>query len=58
MGDFGITVKDATLVEKYIANIETLNNQQMFLADVNCDSIVNVQDSTLINKILAKQAIY
>ena len=56
--DEKFTVKDATLVEKYIANIETLNNQQMFLADVNCDSIVNVQDSTLINKILAKQAIY
>lgn len=49
-----VTVKDATLIQKYIASIvDNLNRTQLFLA--NCDGVgdVNIKDATQIQKYCA-----
>lgn len=53
-----LSVQDASLVSKYIANLTDLDNQQWFLSDANCDLVINVKDSTLISRIISNQAIY
>ena len=45
-----ITVEDTTLIQKAIADITTLDNNQRVFADVNGDGIVSVFDVTLIQK--------
>lgn len=45
-----ITVKDATLIQKAIADITTLDNNQRVFADVDGDGEVSVFDVTLIQK--------
>lgn len=43
---------DATLVQKYIAHLEDLTDQQKRLADVNGDGEITILDSTEIQKML------
>ena len=48
--DGAVNVTDATLVQKHVANIIKLSDEQFKRADVNFDGVVNVHDSTLIRK--------
>ena len=43
---------DATLVQKYIVNLETLTDSQLNVADVNGDGEISVIDATQIQKII------
>lgn len=45
-----ISVADATLVQKHIANIDSLDELQLFNADVNHYGDISVVDATLIQK--------
>ena len=51
-GDGEVTVMDATLVQKYIASLETLTDSQLNVADVNGDGEISVLDATQIQKIV------
>ena len=48
-----VTVKDATLVQKYCALVSELDDAQMKIADVNGDNKVTISDATYIQKYLA-----
>ena len=48
--DGKITIEDATLIQKAIADIATFDADQKVLADVNGDGEVSVFDVTLIQK--------
>lgn len=52
--DEAITVKDATLVQKYVAGIEELGFMRQCFADVDDDGRVTVKDATAIQKHVAK----
>lgn len=52
--DNSVTVADATLLQKYVANISTLTDDQKLLADCNGDGVIDVRDATYIQKIIAK----
>ena len=47
-GDGDITIVDATLVQKHVAQLETLSADKQILADVNGDNTISVVDATLI----------
>lgn len=49
-----INVKDATLIQKYLANLVELEKYPLRLADVNSDGKVNIKDATAIQKYCAK----
>lgn len=49
-----ISVTDATLVQKYVANISTLTDDQKLLADCNGDGVIDVRDATYIQKTIVK----
>lgn len=51
--DGTVSIMDATLLQKYIASIEKLNDTQLYLADYNNDGKVDIVDATLIQKYLA-----
>ncbi|MDO5123073.1 MAG: CotH kinase family protein [Eubacteriales bacterium] len=48
-----VNVKDATLIQKHIANLETFNEMQLKCSDANCDEAVNIKDATEIQKFVA-----
>lgn len=48
----GIDIKDATLIQKYLAEIITFNDAQLSVADYNQDGQINVMDATTIQKYL------
>ena len=48
-----VTVKDATLIQKYAASLVQLNKTQLFLANCNGQGDVNVKDATQIQKYCA-----
>ena len=48
--DGSVTVGDVTQLQRYLANIITLNNEQLLAADYNRDGLVNIEDCTLIQK--------
>lgn len=52
--DNSVTVADATLLQKYIANISTLTDDQKLLADCNGDGVINVRDATYVQKTIVK----
>lgn len=52
--DNSVTVADATLLQKYVANISTLTDDQKLLADCNGDGVIDVRDATYIQKIIVK----
>ncbi len=49
-----VNVKDATLIQKYVAKISDLSQRDLLSADVNADSKVNIKDATAIQKFIAK----
>ncbi|MBQ5399232.1 MAG: hypothetical protein IIU14_07335 [Ruminococcus sp.] len=49
-----IDIRDATLIQRYVAKIVTLDKEQLILADVNNDGNVDIRDSTLIKRYVAK----
>ncbi|MBQ8000986.1 MAG: dockerin type I repeat-containing protein [Ruminococcus sp.] len=51
--DKDINIKDATVIQKYIAKLETLSDIQLFLADADLDGNVNIKDATYIQKQVA-----
>lgn len=52
--DNSVTVADATLLQKYVANISTLTDDQKLLADCNGDGVIDIRDATYIQKTIAK----
>lgn len=51
--DSKINIKDATIIQKYAANIVEFSEEQCVRADANEDAKVNVKDATAIQKFLA-----
>ena len=51
--DGKLNIRDATLIQKYLAKIAELDKEQIALADYNQDGKVSVQDATRIQKKLA-----
>lgn len=49
-GKSKLTVKDATLIQKYLSKTATLTEEQIKTADYNQDGVVNVADATLVQK--------
>lgn len=49
-----VTVKDATLVQKDIVQLETLTGFQKKIADSNLDGSINITDATAIQKTVVK----
>lgn len=48
-----VNVLDATLVQKHLAGIATLDDEQLVLADIDGNSTINVSDATAIQKLAA-----
>ncbi|MBR3971573.1 MAG: starch-binding protein [Ruminococcus sp.] len=48
-----VNVKDATLIQKYVASLETLSDKALFVSNVDGSSNVNVKDATAIQKFVA-----
>ncbi len=51
--DFKVNIKDATLIQKFVAKIKTLDRLQLGLADADSNSKVNIKDATFIQKKIA-----
>lgn len=51
--DGRISVKDATLIQKYVASLKSLSVSQLVIADVDISDNVNVKDATMIQKKIA-----
>lgn len=52
--DGKVTIKDATLIQKYLAKMVKLTKQKNRFADFNHDGKVNIKDATAIQKFIAK----
>lgn len=52
--DGKITIVDATIIQKYIANVTDLTDNQKFVADANGDNQLTIRDATEIQKYVAK----
>ncbi|MBQ7999734.1 MAG: CotH kinase family protein [Ruminococcus sp.] len=48
-----ITIKDATLIQKHIAKLETISDKGLPLADVTKDTEISISDATDIQKFVA-----
>ena len=48
--DGSVNVEDATTLQKYILDMEELNDYKKFTADINRDGVINIVDATLIQK--------
>lgn len=48
-----ISIKDATLVQKFLASLADLSEFQLYVADVDNNGVVSVKDVTMIQKSLA-----
>lgn len=48
--DGDVNVKDATAVQKNVAQLHLLRSANLYLADANCDGAVNIKDATEIQK--------
>lgn len=53
-GDGNITIDDVTLVQKSVAELETLTELQKTVADVNGDGEITIVDATMIQKYVAE----
>ena len=53
-GDGNITILDATAIQKHLARLEVLTDEQLAVADTNGDGNVTILDATEIQKYLAK----
>lgn len=52
--DGALKVKDATLIQKQVANMVVFNTNQALIADVDGDSDITVKDATAVQKAVAK----
>lgn len=52
-GDGKISIADATVIQKYLAKIGEITEENMKLADLNADGKITVADATIIQKKLA-----
>lgn len=52
--DGNVKIQDATLIQKSLAKLVTLDSKQTALADVTEDGKVNIKDATAIQKYIAK----
>ena len=52
--DGKVNIRDATLIQKYLAKMESLDDEQMIIADITLDKKVNIKDATYIQKKIAK----
>ncbi len=48
-----ITIKDATLIQKYTAELEEMSHTALDFSDVDGDTDVNIKDATMIQKYIA-----
>ena len=53
-GDDVVNVTDVTSVQRYLANLQTLTEQELGAADVNTDGKVTIDDVTLLQRYLAE----
>ncbi len=51
--DTEVNIKDATAIQKHIAQLETLTDTGLVLADVDASADVNIKDATAIQKYIA-----
>ncbi|MBQ8000761.1 MAG: dockerin type I repeat-containing protein [Ruminococcus sp.] len=51
--DGEVNIKDATAIQKYIAQLEALSDTALTLADTDSDTDVNIKDATAIQKHIA-----
>lgn len=49
-----LDINDATLIQLGLANISTLSEQQLFVADADDDGYIAITDATIVQKCLAK----
>lgn len=49
-----VNIKDATLIQKHLAKVETLDEKAIFAGDVDGSEVLNIRDVTYIQKWLAK----
>lgn len=49
-----VDIKDATLIQRYVASLAKLTDEQEAVADVNQDGVVNVADATFIQRALVE----
>jgi type I pullulanase len=52
-GNSKLTVKDATIIQKYLVSAVELTDEQIATADYNCSGTVDVTDATMIQKFVA-----
>lgn len=50
--DGKVSIDDATLIQKYMADLEDLKDNQIKIADCNADGYITIDDVTLIQKFL------
>lgn len=53
-GDGLLTITDATLLQRALAEYEPLTEAQAALADLNGDGVINVRDLTCLQRIAAE----
>ena len=53
-GDGDITITDATAIQRYLAELETLDAIHLYAADANEDKEVDIADATAIQMAVAK----
>ena len=51
--DGKLNIRDATIIQKYLAKISTLTDKQLTLADFDQNTKVNIKDATTIQKRIA-----
>lgn len=56
-GDGMVGIDDSILVLRHVAGLDTLSYEQLLLANVNTDNVVNVSDATAIQEIVAGRLI-
>ncbi len=56
-GDGRVSVSDATTIQKYVAALLTLTDEQVALADYDYSTAVNVKDATMLQKHLAGMSV-
>ena len=52
--DGTINIRDATIIQMYLAKISSFTSEQLTVADVNRDGTITISDATLIQMYLAK----
>lgn len=56
-GDGRVTVSDATAIQKHIAGLKTLADEQLEKADYDYSGVVNVKDATMLQKHLTGMSV-